>query len=99
MIAGTRPGRRVPRLHKYWERLRTQADLEDVRIHDLRHSLRQPRSGAAGKPHHDWPSAGHTKVSTTARYAHLARDTEKASAAKVGGSIAAHLLTHDAGAA
>ena len=42
---------------------------------------------------------GHTKVSTTARYAHLARDTEKASAANVGGSIAAHLLPQDAGAA
>ena len=38
---------------------------------------------------------GHTKLSTTARYAHLARDTEKASAAKVGGSIGAHLVPAD----
>ena len=35
---------------------------------------------------------GHRKVTTTARYAHLARDTEKASAAKVGASIGADLL-------
>ena len=35
---------------------------------------------------------GHTKVTTTARYAHLARDTEKASAVKVGDSIGADIL-------
>ena len=42
---------------------------------------------------------GHTKVTTTARYAHLARDTEKISAAKVGGSIGADILPHDGDAA
>ena len=30
---------------------------------------------------------GHTQVQTTARYAHLARDTVKASAARIGDSI------------
>ncbi len=30
---------------------------------------------------------GHTQVQTTARYAHLARDTVKASAARIGESI------------
>ena len=34
---------------------------------------------------------GHRKVTTTARYAHLARDTEKASAVKVGRSIGADI--------
>ena len=42
---------------------------------------------------------GHAKVATTARYAHLARDTEKASAAKVGGSIGADILAPDVDAA
>ena len=32
------------------------------------------------------------RVTTTARYAHLARDTERASAVKVGGSIGADIL-------
>ena len=35
---------------------------------------------------------GHSKVETTARYAHLARDTEKVSAARVAGSIEANIL-------
>ena len=30
---------------------------------------------------------GHTQVQTTARYAHLARDTVKASAARIGDNI------------
>ena len=38
---------------------------------------------------------GHRKVTTTARYAHLARDTEKASAFKVGRSIGADILGND----
>ena len=35
---------------------------------------------------------GHRKVTTTARYAHLERDTEKASAAMVARSIGADLF-------
>ena len=42
---------------------------------------------------------GHSKVGTTARYAHLARDTEKASAAKVAGSISADIMPEDSAAA
>ena len=38
---------------------------------------------------------GHNRIETTARYAHLARDTEKASAAKVAGSIGADILPAD----
>ena len=38
---------------------------------------------------------GHRTVMTTVKYAHLARDTERASAAMVGDSIGADLLSHD----
>ena len=37
-------------------------------------------------------------VESTARYAHLARDTEKSSAAKVGGSIEADIMPCETGA-
>ena len=36
---------------------------------------------------------GHTQVQTTARYAHLARDSVKASASKIADSIGADILT------
>ena len=58
-----------------------------VLLHDLRHSLtcRALASGETlpviGK------LLGHTLVQTTARYAHLAHDTVKASAARIGDSI------------
>ena len=42
---------------------------------------------------------GHTGVRTTARYAHLVRDAEKAAAARTGDSIGAHLARPDAKAA
>ena len=78
-------------LTTYWERIRARAGLNDVRIHDLRHSYAS-RALALG----EGLSAigkllGHNKVSTTARYAHLMRDAEKAAAARVGGSIGSHL--------
>ena len=78
-------------LTPYWERIRTGAGLDDLRIHDLRHSYAS-RALALG----EGLSAigkllGHAKVSTTARYAHLMRDAEKAAAARVGDSIGVHL--------
>ena len=57
------------------------------RLNDLRHSFasRAPALGETlpmiGK------LLGHTLVQTTARYAHLAHDTVKASAARIGDSI------------
>ena len=42
---------------------------------------------------------GHTGVRTTARYAHLVRDAEKAAAARTGDSIGALLVRTDAEAA
>ena len=56
-----------------------------MRLHDCRHSFAS-RALAIGR------LLGHRKVTTAARYAHLERDTEKASMAKVGGSIGADLL-------
>ena len=42
---------------------------------------------------------GHPKVATTARYAYLVQDAEKAAAARTGHSIGAHLAPNGAGAA
>ena len=42
---------------------------------------------------------GHSKVGTTARYAHLVQDAEKAAAARTGDSIGAHLASQHVEAA
>ena len=71
-----------------WQRIRARAGLDDVlRIHDLRHSF----ASRALAPGEGLPMIGkllgHTQVQTTARYAHLARDTVRASTARIGDSI------------
>ena len=87
VIAGKKPGSHLTDLQHPWRRIRALADLNDVRIHDLRHSFAS-RALALGE---GLPIIGkllgHTQVQTTARYAHLARDTVKASAARIGDSI------------
>ena len=87
VIAGKKPDSHLTDLQHPWRRIRARADLEDVRIHDLRHSFAS-RALALGE---GLPMIGkllgHTQVQTTARYAHLARDTVKASAARIGDSI------------
>ena len=98
VIAGKKPGCHLVGLGTIWMRLRSRAGLNGVRIHDCRHSYAS-RALALGE---GLPMIGkllgHAKVATTARYAHLARDTEKASAAKVGSSIGADILAPDADA-
>ena len=60
-------------------------------IHDLRHSFAS-RALALGE---SLPMIGkllsHTQVQTTARYAHLANESMKASGSRVGDSIGAHI--------
>ena len=99
VIAGGRRGRQNrSSLRDHWYRLREQAGLDDVRIHDLRHSYASRALALGENLTMIGRLLGHAKVSTTARYAHLARDSEKMSAARVGGSIGAHLLADEAGA-
>ena len=92
VIAGAKPGARLPHITYYWYRVRKRAGLEDVRLHDLRHSFAS-RALALGEP---LPMIakllGHTKIQTTARYAHLARDSIRDSAVRVAASIAADIL-------
>ncbi len=87
VIAGRKPGSHLTDLQHPWRRIRERAGLDGVRIHDLRHSFAS-RALALGE---GLPMIGkllgHTQVQTTARYAHLARDTVKASAARIGDSI------------
>ena len=87
VIAGRKQGWHLTDLQHPWRRIRARAGLDGVRIHDLCHSFAS-RALALGE---GLPMIGkllgHTQVQTTARYAHLARDTVKASAGRIGDSI------------
>ena len=99
VIAGKKPGARLCGINDQWRRLRERADLEDVRLHDLRHSYASRALALGESLSMIGTLLGHSQVETTARYAHLARDTEKVSAARVAGSIGAEIMPEDAEAA
>jgi integrase len=78
-------------LMKIWLRVRKHAGLDDVRIHDLRHSFASVgASGGLGLPVIG-KILGHASPATTARYAHLADDPVRAAATSVATAIAANL--------
>ena len=94
-----RPNRHLTHLSYAWYRVRDRAGLEDVRIHDLRHSFASRALALGESLAMIGRLLGHTDAGSTARYAHLARDAEKLSAAMVGDSIEADIAPARAGAA
>ena len=91
VFVGQKPGTRLSGLRNYWHPIRARAGLDDVRLHDLRHSYAS-RALALGEGLSTIGKLlGHRKIATTARYAHLMRDAEKGAATRVGDSIGAHL--------
>ena len=98
-IAGQKPGARLTNVNDPWLIVRARAGLDGVRIHDLRHSWASRALALGESLSMIGKILGHNRIETTARYAHLARDSERVSAAKVGGSIGADILPPRADAA
>ena len=98
VFAGTTPDRHLSQLSTYWRHARGLCGLEDVRIHDLRHSFASRALALGETLTMIGRLLGHTDVGSTARYAHLVRDAEKVAAAKVGDSIEADILRTESAA-
>ena len=92
VVPGAKPGTHMADIDGAWQSIRARAGLHDVRIHDIRHSFAS-RALALGE---GLPIIGrllgHRRVETTARYAHLARDSVRESAERIASSIAADIL-------
>ena len=98
VIAGRLPGTHLTDLQRPWRRIRKRAGLEDVRIHDLRHSYASRALALGESLTMIGKLLGHTQVQTTARYAHLAQDSIQTAASRITGSIGGNLMgDHDAG--
>ena len=93
VIPGTKPGARLSSIFEPWRRVRARAGLDDVRIHDLRHTYAS-RALALGE---SLPVIakllGHAQIQTTARYTHLARDAVKDAATRVANDIAEDIFS------
>ena len=92
VIPGRKPGTHLKNLADAWRVVCSRAGLEGVRLHDLRHSYAS-RALALGE---SLPMIGrllgHSRMETTARYAHLARESAQEAAERVAASIAEDVL-------
>jgi integrase len=89
VILGEKAGQHLINLQKPWRRVRKEAKMEDVRLHDLRHSFASFAVGAGISLAVIGGLLGHRSVQTTARYAHLANDPLKQATDIVGALFAA----------
>lgn len=72
-------------LGRFWKRVRAEAGLPDVRLHDLRHDFAS-RAVSAGVPLYTVSRLlGHSNPNMTARYAHLSPDTLREAAERANG--------------
>ena len=88
VICGERPERHLVNLEKPWRRIRAAAKLDDVRLHDLRHSFASVGASGGQSLVIIGKMLGHSQPATTARYAHLADDPVRAASEAVGRYIA-----------
>jgi integrase len=86
--SATTPGP-LREIKRAWSKIRDDAKLEDVRIHDLRHSFAAVGAGSGLSLPLIGALLGHSQPRTTARYAHLSSDAVQQASDAVGGRIAA----------
>lgn len=88
VICGRTPGRHLINLEKPWRLIRSRAGLDDVRLHDLRHSFAAVAAGQGLSLPMIGKLLGHSQPQTTARYAHLAADPVQEANLRIGEEIA-----------
>ena len=88
IIAGRRKGQPLVGLQHVWQRIRAAAQLDDVRIHDLRHGFASTAAAGGSSLPIIGALLGHRVPSTTARYAHLGDDPLRAVADRVSAELA-----------
>ncbi|MER2520934.1 MAG: site-specific integrase [Bdellovibrionales bacterium] len=74
-------------LQTTWQKIKKWAGIEDVRIHDLRHTFASNAVAMGMSLPMIGKLLGHTQTQTTARYAHLALDPVLEAASKVTSEI------------
>jgi integrase len=87
IIVGRDEGKPLNSERKQWLRICERAGLQDVRIHDLRHSFASLAVLGGVPLYHVGKALGHRQASTTERYAHLADDPVRAVAEMIGEAI------------
>jgi len=91
VLPGAKTAQHLVNIKDPWRRLRAAAGLEDLRLHDLRHTFASMGVAAVFSLPIIGKMLEHTQAVTTERYAHLAADPIRRAVEVVGGEIAAAL--------
>lgn len=87
VIPGRRQQAHLVNLEDSWQRIRAKAKIQDVHLHDLRHSFGSVLVSSGVSLHMIGALLGQTQAATTQRYAHLApsplKDANEAAGAKI----------------
>ena len=89
IIVGAVPGEPRKNLSRAWIIARSYAGLDDVRLHDLRHSYASLAAGRGVSLQMIGKLLGHRSPQATARYSHLARDAAAAVNDELGAAMTA----------
>ena len=71
LFPGDVPGQPVIEIRRFWRTIQREAQIEDVRIHDLRHTFASLLVSGGASLEMIGKLLGHTQMQTTQRYAHL----------------------------
>ncbi|PKQ10700.1 MAG: integrase [Alphaproteobacteria bacterium HGW-Alphaproteobacteria-1] len=71
LFPGDVPGQPVKEIRRFWINVQRDANLPDVRIHDLRHTFASLLVSGGASLEMIGKLLGHTQMQTTQRYAHL----------------------------
>ena len=83
LFPGHAPGKPLSDLYLFWNKLRRELGLTDVRIHDLRHTFASFLVNAGHSLYEAQKMLGHGDPRTTMRYAHLGQASLLAAAENV----------------
>ena len=75
LVPNPKTGKPYVSIFGAWDTARKRAGLDEVRIHDLRHSFASFLINSGRSLYEVQKILGHTQVKTTQRYAHLSQDT------------------------
>lgn len=87
VICGKKKGHHIVNLQSSWLRIRAKAGLDDVRIHDLRHTFASQAIMGGMSLAVVSKLLGHSKIGTTMRYAHLADEELAKASESIGGFL------------
>ena len=91
VLPGQKPGDHIKEIKRLWHSVRHAAGLDQLRIHDLRHSFASVPASSGESLLVVKSLLGHKRASTTERYAHLADDPVKRAADRASADIAGWL--------